>query len=124
MGMLSPRYAPLLNAYAPFLTSDRHLRNLCYQGDTAPKANAGNAFEDVLYGSDSDAEEHHSDDETPRTAKQRGSGGNPRTIAGGQKAALQRGKSNAPDRSETRIRADDDEPMDLLHSGAANAVGE
>ena len=113
MGMLSPRYAPLLNAYTPFLTSDRHLRNLCYQGDTAPKANAGNAFEDVLYGSDSDAE-------IPHTAKQKGSGGNARTIAGGQKAAQQRGKSN---RSETRIRADDDEPMDLLHSGAANAVG-
>lgn len=120
MGMLSPRYAPLLNAYTPFLTSDRHLRNLCYQGDTAPKANAGNAFEDVLYGSDSDAEEHRSDDEIPRTAKQKGSGGNARPIAGGQKAAQQRGKS---DRSETRIRADDDEPMDLLHSGAANAVG-
>lgn len=90
----------------------------------APKANAGNAFEDVLYGSDSDSEEDHGDNEAPRTAaKQKGSSGNGRAIAGGQKVARRGDKSSAANRSEARIRADDDDPMDLLHAGAANAVG-
>jgi ribosomal RNA-processing protein 12 len=94
------------------------------QDDAVPKANTGNAFEDVLYGSDSDAEEDHSDAEDLRTtSKQKSSGGKGRTLAGNQKAAQQRGKNNATNRSETRIRTDDNEPMDLLHAGAADAVG-
>lgn len=80
-----------------------------------------------MYGSDSDADED-SENEGPSTPKQ--SNNNPkggRNITGAgraaQKAAQQQQQEKNAKRAETRIRADDDEPMDLLHAGAANAVG-
>jgi hypothetical protein len=127
MRFLALRYTPIRKALSsPFtdLLSIGDYALLVVQDGAAPKANAGNAFEDVLYGSDSDSEEDHGDNEVPRTAaKQKGSGGNGRPIAGGQKAARRGDKSSPANRSETRIRADDEDPMDLLHAGAANAVG-
>lgn len=66
----------------------------------APKATAGDAFEDVLYGSDSELDD--SDDEDVPQQK-------------GKPSASQRKFEGA------RIRLDNDEPMDLLH-GAATKV--
>ena len=79
----------------------------------APKPTTGDAFEDVLYGSDSDAEDGSDaggEDEPKRSAR----GARPVAGRGGPK-----GKQNK--RSDARIRVDNDEPMDLLHDGAANA---
>ena len=65
--------------------------------DAAPRKKTGDAFEDVVYGSESEMED--SDEEED---------------AGGKKGRGQSGKG-------VRLRVDDDEPMDLL-SGAASRV--
>lgn len=96
-----------------------------------PKATAGDAFEDVLYGSDSDADDGSDDEKDASGPSKQKVGKNGRPIASPgrgkkgqqQQQQAQQGK-NAAKNSETRIRADDDEPMDLLHAGAGNAVGE
>lgn len=96
-----------------------------------PKATAGDAFEDVLYGSDSDADDASDDEKDAGGPSKQKVGKNGRPIASPgrgkksqqqQQQQAQQGK-NAAKNSETRIRADDDEPMDLLHAGAGNAVG-
>jgi ribosomal RNA-processing protein 12 len=65
----------------------------------------GDAFEDVLYGSDSDLSEIESADES-QTAK-----------AVNQKRKVKHTGQNQ--QSGMRIRLDNDEPMDLLHGSAA-----
>lgn len=70
--------------------------------DGAPdRAAAGDAFEDVLYGSESESE---GEDEEPNIAAQKKSG--------------KRGDRGA------RLRIDDDEPMDLLHGASASIMSE
>lgn len=71
-----------------------------------PKTTAGNAFEDALYGSESEISD--SDDE--KGGAQRGD----------QKGAKGKGKASRPD---TFIREDGDEPMDLLDRTLAGRVG-
>ena len=66
--------------------------------DTKAKPTAGDAFEDVLYGSESELGD--SDDEMPSAQQQRGG----KRKDGG-----------------ARLRVDDDEPMDLL-AGAASRI--
>ncbi|EJT97410.1 NUC173-domain-containing protein [Dacryopinax primogenitus] len=65
--------------------------------DDMHRTRAGNAFEDVLYGSESELEDE-SDDERPV-----------RNVPGGKKGA----------KGAARLRMDADEPMDLLHDAAA-----
>ena len=72
-----------------------------------PKTTAGNAFEDALYGSESEISD--SDDEM---------GGAQR---GDQKGA--KGKGKAARAADTFIREDGDEPMDLLDRTLAGRVG-
>jgi ribosomal RNA-processing protein 12 len=72
----------------------------CFYRDLLPPA-TGDAFEDVLYGSESELDD--SDDEAPTA-----------------------GRSNAPSKRRgadngARLRIDDDEPMDLLQ-GAASRI--
>ncbi|KAJ6625900.1 armadillo-type protein [Mycena sp. CBHHK59/15] len=71
--------------------------------ERAPKPATGDAFEDVLYGSDSGSEDSDADDEPV----QRG-----RAAMQGKKKGTEQG---------ARIRIDDDEPMDLLQ-GAASRI--
>ena len=66
--------------------------------DTKAKPTAGDAFDDVLYGSESELGD--SDDEMPSAQQQRGG----KRKDGG-----------------ARLRVDDDEPMDLL-AGAASRI--
>jgi len=85
--------------------------------DVAPKPTSGDAFEDVLYGSDSDVE-NGSDgggEDEPRAKTTRG-----RPVAGRGDPKGKQNKQNK--RTDTRIRVDNDEPMDLLHGGAANTA--
>ncbi|KAF8318020.1 NUC173-domain-containing protein [Clavulina sp. PMI_390] len=90
----------------------------------APRATTGDAFQDVLYGSDSDHDDSDGDEDTPVASSSKNVKGR-RSIAGssrvGQQQQQQQASKNAK-RSETRIRADDDDPMDLLHAGASHAV--
>lgn len=72
----------------------------------ANPAPAGDAFEDVLYGSESEVDD--SDDE--------------------QQAPPKRGRSMVPkkkgvDHTSVRLRVDDDEPMDLLQGVASRITG-
>lgn len=62
----------------------------------ATKPATGDAFEDVLYGSESELEDSDDDEPESKGAKKKGNGG-------------------------ARLRVDDDEPMDLL-SGAASKI--
>jgi len=62
----------------------------------------GNAFEDVLYGSESEIEDDSDDDAGDHPQSRRAAGN-------GQGARHEKG---------VRIRVDDDEPMDLLHGAA------
>ncbi|KZT59521.1 NUC173-domain-containing protein [Calocera cornea HHB12733] len=66
--------------------------------ENAPRATAGNAFEDVLYGSESEIDDDESADERPA-----------RNAPHGKKGA----------KGQARLRMDDDAPMDLLHDAAA-----
>jgi len=68
----------------------------------------GDAFEEVLYGSESEVEDA-SDNEGASSKVN-------------QKQRNARGAKNL--QSETRLRVDDDEPMDLLHGSAARLAGE
>ncbi|CUA76354.1 Ribosomal RNA-processing protein 12 [Saccharomyces cerevisiae S288c] [Rhizoctonia solani] len=71
--------------------------------DAPVRATTGDAFEDVLYGSDSDSSDAESETESKPTK--------------GQK---QKDKFNSKaQKSGMRIRLDNDEPMDLLHGSAA-----
>jgi ribosomal RNA-processing protein 12 len=104
------------------LACSGHLVSYCLflvQDDVAPKPTTGDAFEDVLYGSDSDVE-NGSDgggEDEPRAKPTRG-----RPVAG---RGDPKGKQNKQTkRTDTRIRVDNDEPMDLLHGGAANTASE
>jgi len=70
-----------------------------FSQDEKPKATTGDAFEDVLYGSESE-EEDDDDVDVPQ----------PPTKAKG---------NNKRDASQNiRLRRDDDEPLDLLHGAA------
>ncbi|KAH9935629.1 NUC173-domain-containing protein [Fomitopsis serialis] len=74
--------------------------------EPAPKRTGGDAFEDVLYGSESEIDD--SDDEVPAARNKRS----------------EKSKNNA---GGARIRMDDDEPMDLLRGAATrltNAKGD
>lgn len=62
-----------------------------------PKVTSGNAFEDVLYGSDSDDSDAESENEQAK-----------------KPAAKVRPKQREP-----RLRVDDDLPLDLMHGGAS-----
>ncbi|KZT72213.1 NUC173-domain-containing protein [Daedalea quercina L-15889] len=66
-----------------------------------PKPSGGDAFEDVLYGSESEIDD--SDDEIPT-------------------ARNARPEKPKNDRGGARIRMDDDDPMDLLHGAAARVT--
>ena len=66
-----------------------------------PKAAAGDAFEDVLYGSESELDSSDEEEEAGRPAQQSAK------RAGGAGGA--------------RLRVDDDDPMDLL-AGAATHI--
>ncbi|KZO92603.1 NUC173-domain-containing protein [Calocera viscosa TUFC12733] len=66
--------------------------------ENAPRATTGNAFEDVLYGSESEIDDDESADERPVRNV-------PRTKKG--------------TKGQARLRMDDDAPMDLLHDAAA-----
>lgn len=67
----------------------------------------------MLYGSDSDAEDgSDAGGENDPKASVRGA----RPVAG---HGVPKGKQGK--RTDARIRVDDDQPMDLLHDGAANA---
>ncbi|KAF6760152.1 ribosomal RNA-processing protein 12 [Ephemerocybe angulata] len=70
------------------------------EGPSAPKAAAGDAFEDVLYGSESELGDDDDDDEEMAPAQ---------STSKGKKAPA---ASNAG----VRLRVDNDEPMDLLHN--------
>lgn len=69
------------------------------EAQTKPKT-TGDAFEDVLYGSESEPED--SDDERPTSGKPKRKG-------------LESG---------ARLRLDQDEPMDLLQGASSRIVGE
>ncbi|KAH7335724.1 armadillo-type protein [Rhizoctonia solani] len=74
--------------------------------DDAPvRATTGDAFEDVLYGSDSDLS--HADFETESKPTK------------GQKPNDRSKSDSRAHKSGMRIRLDNDEPMDLLHGSAA-----
>ncbi|CEL62196.1 Ribosomal RNA-processing protein 12 OS=Saccharomyces cerevisiae (strain ATCC 204508 / S288c) GN=RRP12 PE=1 SV=1 [Rhizoctonia solani AG-1 IB] len=73
--------------------------------DAPNRATTGDAFEDVLYGSDSDASDADSDAES-KPAK-------------GQKPKDKSKSDSRIQKSGMRIRLDNDEPMDLLHGSAA-----
>ena len=62
-----------------------------------PKPATGYAFEDILYGSESEMDD--SEDEKHPPAK------------------------NNPRKQDVRLRMDDDEPMDLLEGAAARITG-
>jgi ribosomal RNA-processing protein 12 len=64
------------------------------------KPTVGDAFEDVLYGSESELED--SDDEDVHTAQSKSG-----------KKTMEQG---------ARLRLDDDEPMDLLQGAAGNVI--
>jgi ribosomal RNA-processing protein 12 len=66
------------------------------------KPKAGDAFEDVLYGSESELED--SDEEEGRNQKSEGRN-NKKTVGG---------------KFGARLRIDDEEPMDLLHGAASH----
>ncbi|KAF8748955.1 NUC173 protein [Rhizoctonia solani] len=69
------------------------------------RTTTGDAFEDVLYGSDSDSSDGDSETESkPSTA---------------QKAKDRSNSDGKKQKSGMRIRLDNDEPMDLLHGSAA-----
>ncbi|QRW23973.1 ribosomal RNA-processing protein 12 [Rhizoctonia solani] len=69
------------------------------------RTTTGDAFEDVLYGSDSDSSDADSEAESkPSTA---------------QKAKDRSNSDGKKQKSGMRIRLDNDEPMDLLHGSAA-----
>ncbi|ELU36689.1 pre-rRNA processing protein Rrp12, putative [Rhizoctonia solani AG-1 IA] len=80
-----------------------HLRK---KKERAPaRTTTGDAFEDVLYGSDSDSSDADSETESkPSTA---------------QKAKDRSNSDGKKQKSGMRIRLDNDEPMDLLHGSAA-----
>ena len=72
----------------------------CTRQVPRPKAATGDAFEDVLYGSESEIEDSDDEDGLSQNAN----------------APKRKGQDNG-----ARLRVDDDEPMDLL-SGAASRV--
>ncbi|CAE6439667.1 unnamed protein product [Rhizoctonia solani] len=73
--------------------------------DAPVRATTGDAFEDVLYGSDSDTSGADSDTESKPTR--------------GQKLKERSKPDSKSQKSGMRIRLDNDEPMDLLHGSAA-----
>lgn len=73
---------------------------------TNARAKTGDAFEDVLYGSDSESE----DSEAEENQKEK-------SAARSRDATSKIRKKNLMDHA-TRLRADDDEPMDLLEGAA------
>ncbi|KAG8730773.1 hypothetical protein FRC11_005860 [Ceratobasidium sp. 423] len=74
--------------------------------DAPVRATTGDAFEDVLYGSDSDSSDADSEAES-KPAK-------------GQKQKDRSKSDSKAQKSGMRIRLDNDEPMDLLHGSAAH----
>ncbi|TYJ52160.1 hypothetical protein B9479_007232 [Cryptococcus floricola] len=82
-----------------------------------PKATSGNAFDDILYNSDSDID---SDDDEEKDAgrPQKGQKGK----KGQQQQAQQQGKKGKKTDGDLYIRNDEDEPMDLLSRSIAGGV--
>lgn len=79
----------------------------------APKPSSGNAFDDILYNSDSDLSDSGSDDEPVRGGQ------------GGQKGRKQPKtilKKRTEERGSAYIRNEGDEPMDLLSRSIAGGV--
>lgn len=82
--------------------SQREMEDEEEDDEPAPKATAGDAFEDILYGSESELDE--SDEEH---------------TVGRQMAAKKKGKD-----AGARLRVDNDEPMDLLHGANTRVTSE
>ncbi|KDQ21665.1 hypothetical protein BOTBODRAFT_26095 [Botryobasidium botryosum FD-172 SS1] len=70
------------------------------------KPTAGDAFEDVLYGSESEIDSEE-DEDGPQ---------------GGDSNTAHRSRKNKSTKTDTHLRIDDDEPMDLLHGTAAKVT--
>jgi ribosomal RNA-processing protein 12 len=79
------------------------IRSLGIQASAVRKT--GDAFEDVLYGSESEIEDSDDDDPSPQSNK-------------ASRAATAKRQKGA------RLRLDDDEPMDLLHGAAEQLTSE
>lgn len=75
------------------------------------KVTTGDAFEDVLYGSESEVDDSEVDE--PRNGKA--------TVSQRSLKAQKKGKSQISD--GTRLRMDNDEPMDLLEGAAGKFAG-
>lgn len=73
------------------------------------KTSTGNAFDDILYNSDSDLESDGDEDEAPQQAK-----------SGRQQKAGKKDKKR--DANASYIRNEGDEPMDLLSRSIAGNV--
>ncbi|KAJ1300373.1 hypothetical protein OPQ81_005192 [Rhizoctonia solani] len=84
----------------------KELQNEESDAEAVPvRATTGDAFEDVLYGSDSDSSNSGSETES-KPIKSQKQKDNTKSDSKAQKSGM-------------RIRLDDDEPMDLLHGSAA-----
>nr|XP_019045182.1 ribosomal RNA-processing protein 12 [Kwoniella bestiolae CBS 10118]OCF24112.1 ribosomal RNA-processing protein 12 [Kwoniella bestiolae CBS 10118] len=80
-----------------------------------PRQSSGNAFDDILYNSDSDLSDDNDDDEDERPQKGR---------KGQQQQQQQQNKrgKQASERDNRYIRNEGDEPMDLLSRGIAGGI--
>jgi ribosomal RNA-processing protein 12 len=88
------------------------------------KTSSGNAFEDILYNSDSESDD---DDEEDEQAAQKGRPIKPLAKGkGGKQQQSQQAKEKEPRRDRTQIqtyiRDEGDEPMDLLSRSIAGGV--
>ncbi|WVQ73553.1 hypothetical protein IAR50_003131 [Cryptococcus sp. DSM 104548] len=81
-----------------------------------PKASSGNAFDDILYNSDSDLDSDEEDEEKDAGKGQKGQKGKK-----GQQQQQQNKKGKKAD-GDLYIRNDEDEPMDLLSRSIAGGV--
>ncbi|WWC88271.1 uncharacterized protein L201_003178 [Kwoniella dendrophila CBS 6074] len=84
-------------------------------GEQKPHQSSGNAFDDILYNSDSDLSDGDSDDEEARP-NQKGRKGQQ------QQQQQQQNKKGKQDRDNRYIRNEGDEPMDLLSRNIAGGI--
>jgi ribosomal RNA-processing protein 12 len=90
--------------------------SICATSDTqVAKTSSGNAFDDILYNSDSDA----SDDDDEAEGQTRGRPIKP--LAKG-KAGKREEKTKRREDGQTYIRNEGDEPMDLLSRSIAGGI--
>lgn len=100
---------------SPTSTQDRYSAN-----DQVAKTSSGNAFDDILYNSDSDASDDDDDDEG------QGQRGRPiKPLAkgkAGRREEKREEKNKRRDEGQTYIRNEGDEPMDLLSRSIAGGI--